>query len=67
MKNPAAHQFAKSALVVGGNPTLTRLEMSRSWGVFMKSKDLRNMKQAITGLIIYTCIFMMYSILSYVI
>jgi hypothetical protein len=48
-KNPASRQFAKSALVVGGNPTLTRKEMSRSWGVFMKSKDLRNMNQAITG------------------
>ena len=26
-KNLAAHKFAKSALVVGGNPTLTRKKM----------------------------------------
>ncbi|KAK4015353.1 hypothetical protein OUZ56_030334 [Daphnia magna] len=49
-ENPAAYQFATSALAVGGNATLTRKEMSQTWGHFLKRKDLQNMKQAMTGL-----------------
>jgi len=39
-----------SALSVGGNPTLTRKEIHNKWGHFMKSKDIQNMKQAMSGL-----------------
>ncbi|KAK4028854.1 hypothetical protein OUZ56_021873 [Daphnia magna] len=49
-QNTAAFQFATSALAIGGNPTLTRKEMHQSWGHYMKSKDLQNMKQAMTRL-----------------
>ncbi|KZS05382.1 Uncharacterized protein APZ42_031446 [Daphnia magna] len=48
-ENPAAYQFANSALAVGGNATLTRKEMSQTWGNFLKRNDLQNMKQAMTG------------------
>ncbi|KAK4009708.1 hypothetical protein OUZ56_018854 [Daphnia magna] len=48
-ENPAAYQFATSTLAVGGNATLTRKEMSQTWGHFLKRKDLQNMKQAMTG------------------
>ncbi|XP_045028527.1 uncharacterized protein LOC116920635 [Daphnia magna] len=48
-ENPAAYQFANSALAVGGNATLTRKEMSQTWGHFLKRNDLQNMKQAMTG------------------
>jgi hypothetical protein len=48
--DPAAFQFATSALSVGGNPTLIRKEVLQNWGHYMKNKDIYNLKQAMTGI-----------------
>ncbi|KAI9560248.1 hypothetical protein GHT06_014262 [Daphnia sinensis] len=44
------HLCSKDHIKLYRNPTLTRKEMHQSWGHYMKSKDLQNMKQAMTGL-----------------
>ena len=48
----AARLFALSSLSVGANPTAVQMELHKNYGVVMKAKDLQNIKQAQTGMLI---------------